>query len=334
MSYSTPSYGSGSSSWGGSGYNDCVMQCAASFGMPSATWTPPTATEAPSEYMGGSGSNGVTHTIIVAPTEGVLRYVPFATNASVGDTITFHWNAGPHTVTQSSALEVCNKTSAPNSFAPSGQQLAGFNYNLVINDTNPIWFYCGVKTHCEMGMFGGINIGEANPDMQGSSPTDYVPLSSVVSNMTSSSSDMMAAYQYTKMQTSNNTYANNWGMGINVVGMDQNAMMQTMTNVLWTQTLIAANPDAVTADKGFQVTDKPLTIPGDISNAIASAPASSNAAASGSAAVTSAASTGAASATPSAAAAADNSKKNGAVSVASSSAALAFVVVVASSLML
>ncbi|KIJ52712.1 hypothetical protein M422DRAFT_43087 [Sphaerobolus stellatus SS14] len=132
---------------------------------------------------------------------------------SVGDT-NFHRNAGPHTITQFSALEVYNKSSASGAFATSGQQEAGFNYNLVINDTKPIWLYCGVKTHCEMSMFGDINISQANPNMQSSSSTAYVPLCSVVSKMTSMSSDMMAAYHYTKMQTSNNTYTNNWGIDI------------------------------------------------------------------------------------------------------------------------
>jgi len=325
----TASYGSGSSNWGGSGYNDCVMQCAASFGgmdsMASATWVPPTATQ--DSYAGQSGSNGVTHTIIVAPSQGVLRYVPFATNASAGDTVEFHWNAGPHTVTQSSALEVCNKTDLSTAFA-SGMQQAGFTYDMVINDTTPIWFYCGVTGHCEKGMFGGINIGEAAPG--GSS---YMSLGSMVVNMTSSSSDCMAMWQYTKNVTSSNSYASNWGMGINVAGMDSNSMMEVMNNVMWTQQLIAANPDTVDAEKGFQVSNKPLNLPVDLSSALASAPApSSPAAATGGAAASSAAvSSGAAGAAASPTA---TGKSNGAASVASSSVAIALVAIVASFLML
>jgi plastocyanin len=59
--------------------------------------------------MGSSGS-GATITVIVAPTQGVLRYIPFAVNASVGDTIKFMWGANNHTVTKSSELTPCNKT--------------------------------------------------------------------------------------------------------------------------------------------------------------------------------------------------------------------------------
>ena len=80
----------------------------------------------PSPPTGESGSKGTgaTHTVIVAPTQGVLRYVPFALNASVGDTIVFRWNANNHTVTKSSALLPCNKT-ADSPFT-SGTQNKGF----------------------------------------------------------------------------------------------------------------------------------------------------------------------------------------------------------------
>jgi plastocyanin len=66
---------------------------------------PPSATAS-----SGSYGNGATHTVWVAPTQGVLRYVPFAVNASVGDTVKFIWGANNHTVTKSSELDVCNKT--------------------------------------------------------------------------------------------------------------------------------------------------------------------------------------------------------------------------------
>ena len=81
--------------------------CAASYGAPTmaSTWSaPPVATTT----AGGSGC--MTHTVIVAPTQGVLRYVPFAINASVGDTVAFVWNANNHTVTKSSQLAVSPKS--------------------------------------------------------------------------------------------------------------------------------------------------------------------------------------------------------------------------------
>lgn len=122
-----------------------------------AAYSPSTASssDSGSSGYGGSSGSGATHTIIVAPTQGVLRYVPFATNASVGDTIKFMWNANMHTVTKSSELEICNKTSdAP--FA-SGVQNKSFVFTQVVNSTDPTFFYCGVPTHCQKGMFGIIN---------------------------------------------------------------------------------------------------------------------------------------------------------------------------------
>ncbi len=62
--------------------------------------------------------------LLLLPTQGVLRFIPFALNASVGDTVMFMWGANNHTVTKSSELTPCNKTAdAPFS---SGEQNLGF----------------------------------------------------------------------------------------------------------------------------------------------------------------------------------------------------------------
>jgi hypothetical protein len=135
-------------------------------------YTPPSTTTSSGSSGGSSMSSGsgATHTVIVAPTQGVLRYVPFALNASVGDTIQFMWGANNHTVTKSSELTPCNKTS--DSPFTSGEQNKGFmcssfclnrnnhmcslspKVSQVVNDTNPLFFYCGTPTHCQKGMFG------------------------------------------------------------------------------------------------------------------------------------------------------------------------------------
>lgn len=116
---------------------EIFLECVASFGGLGSTYAPPTPTDA--------GSTGATHTVIVAPTQGVLRYVPFVVNASIGDTVHFVWMANNHTVTKSSELEICNKTSAE-PFA-SGTHDKGFTFDQVVNDTNPTFFYCGTPTH-------------------------------------------------------------------------------------------------------------------------------------------------------------------------------------------
>lgn len=142
-------------------------ECLAQYGNSPQPWTPPTQTTPDS----GSGGTGVTHTVIVAPSQGVLRYVPFAVNASVGDTVMFMWGANNHTVTKSSSLAPCNKTD-DTPFA-SGIQVKDFvcEYSIlfklhlililllqlvtqVVNDTNPTFFHCAVPSHCQKGMFG------------------------------------------------------------------------------------------------------------------------------------------------------------------------------------
>jgi hypothetical protein len=30
-------------------------------------------------------------------------------------------------------------------------------FTITVNDTNPIWFFCGFPSHCELGMAGVIN---------------------------------------------------------------------------------------------------------------------------------------------------------------------------------
>ncbi|KAG9125941.1 hypothetical protein FRC07_005519 [Ceratobasidium sp. 392] len=79
-------YGSGYNNWG-TDLNSCVQMCQAKFGMSSGAPPPPAETQPPTSTS--PGGSGATHTVIVAPTKGVLRYIPFAVNASVGDTVRF-----------------------------------------------------------------------------------------------------------------------------------------------------------------------------------------------------------------------------------------------------
>lgn len=226
---SAVTYGSGSTNWGSSGYNDCVnresnydlcgpvflipiSECVASFGAPPPTWTPPpTATD---------DSN--VHTIIVAPTPGVFRYMPPFVNAKPGEKIRWMWNANNHTVTKSSRLEMCNKTDdAP--FA-SGEQNTGAMFEQVVNDTTPIFFYCGTPTHCQKGMFGTINPGSAD----GSNAT----VDSMMGSMVSNSSTLSAMMSY--LNNLNGTdAAMSWGGNISMSNFPEWSHSYVMENVLY-----------------------------------------------------------------------------------------------------
>jgi len=310
-SYSIPSYGSGSSSsWSDSGYDGCVQQCIASYGSPGIY--APTATSGSS----GSTGTGATYTVIVAPSEGVLRYVPFAVNASVGDTIQFMWGANEHTVTKSSELTPCNKTSdAP--FA-SGEQNASFVFSQVVNDTNPTFFYCGTPTHCEKGMFGIIN-----PPSAFQAPTSVSGMmSSVIANDTTG--DVSTYASYTANQTAG-TMAAGWGSDIDMSSMPSWAYEAVVENVMFTRNVLAMNPDVMNADGSVDlaaISSTPLMVPPDVGNALAVASAPSSSAAAGASSATSS-STSSASASPS------SKASNGALSVTSHKALVGAMVLVA-----
>ena len=152
---------------------------------------------------------------------------------------------------------------------------------------------------------------------------------------------MSALSAYTNNQTAGNVGASSWGMGTNMAGMSQDAMMQTAENVMYVhfcpspgttidftslrymQTLIAVNPNSM-KDGKFAVTNvNNMTIPHDLRQALASAsPSASSAAAAGSTTATPSGAAAAASAAPT------SPPKNSAGTLVSSSLAVGVVAVV------
>jgi len=329
-STSTISYGSGSSSWSSSSYDSCVQQCVAEFGNPMATYTPTSTSsddsgmssgssgDSSGSYSGSTGSDGATHTVIVAPSQGVLRFVPFATNASVGDTIMFMWGANMHTVTKSSELSLCNKTD-DNPFT-SGVQNKSFVFTQVVNDTNPTFFYCGVPTHCEKGMFGIIN-----PPNALSADTSIM---SAMPSMVMNSSDVAAMAAYQQNLTSNSTGAASWGNSINMANMTSDQMLAVAENVMYTRTFLAANQDVMNADGSVDMSKAsgPFMVPQDISAVLKDTSSSSSASPSASGAVGAAASGSSSGSAPS------STPKSGAGRSAGVSSALAGVVALTAAL--
>jgi len=314
----TTSYGSGSNYWGGSGYEDCVNQCIAQFGGGSTGGgyyqaSSPTA----SNY--DSQGTGATHTVLVAPSKGVFRMVPFATNASVGDTIKFVWGADNHTVTKSSALLPCNKSSEAPVFA-SGEQNATFVFTQVVNDTQPIYYYCGTPGHCEKGMFGVINPTMAPPGSPSSA-------GGMMQSMAANDSDLSAYMAYTSNLTSNNAGAAAWGSNIDLSAFPPWAHSLAATNIMFTQGVFAKNPETLLADNSIDLSsaDKaPLWMPLDISQPLNDATAAQDASSSDPAQTPAGPAT-----TAPAPSAEPSTKSNGASSVASPRLLVAAAVVVA-----
>lgn len=255
--YTESQYGSGSSNWNNGGYDNCVQQCVAQFGPPSPTYMPP-----PSEMTASAGSygTGATHTVWVAPTQGVLRYVPFAVNASVGDTVKFIWGANKHTVTKSSQLELCNKTG--DTPFTSGVQNQTFVFTQVVNDTNPTFYYCGVPTHCQKGMFGIIN----PPNALGQNGSAAMMMPSLASQSPSTEAGMI----YAQNVTSGHAAAAAWGSGIDLSTMPPWSQTYAAENILYFKSFLAMNPDTISDDGTVDLSalsTNPVMFPTDVAAA-------------------------------------------------------------------
>lgn len=339
---SAMTYGSGSMDK--SGYNDCVSQCMAQFGGGSANMYSPPASNATMATMGSGGGNGATHTVIVAPSQGVLRYVPAFVNAQPGDTVMFKWGANNHTVTKGSALLPCNKTEdAP--FA-TGLQNKDFTFMQVVNDTSPTWFYCANPGHCQKGMFGVINppmaagsnssAGQWMPahlsNSSSSSNSSMSASNSTMASMSSgnsSSSDISSYYSYTTQMTQNNAAASAWGQDLDMSAIPDWAKEEMAANIMYTRNMMVMNPDVVDSTGAVSIsTDAPLMLPNDVAavnNGVATTPDASATSATGAAAAPAASS--AAAEQPAGAAA---QPSNGAGALASSKVVMAATVVLAS----
>ncbi|KAF9820220.1 hypothetical protein IEO21_01653 [Rhodonia placenta] len=260
------SYGSGSSNWGGSGYESCVQQCMMEYAPPATITASPS-----SSYSGsssGSSGSGTTHTVIVAPTQGVLRFVPFSVNASAGDTILYEWHANNHTVTKGSELEICNETStAP--FA-TGEHDLGFTFTETVNDTNPVFFFCSTPGHCEKGMFGIIN----PPSVENNAPTS---VASMMPAMMANSSTLSAMYAASNV--SNNSAAASWGNTMDMSSMPAWSQSLFAENVLYTRAFLAANPAVLKPDGSIDMsaTNGTWNLPADISQTLSSSGTSASA---------------------------------------------------------
>jgi len=200
----------------------------------------------------------------------------------VGDTVQFVWGSSEHTVTKSSALELCNKSSEAPVFA-SGEQNQGFIYNQVVNDSNPVFFYCGTPGHCEKGMFGMIN---ANTSTGSGSAASMLP------QMMMNSSVLSAMYAYQQNISNGNTMADSWGSNIDMSNMPSWSMQYIAENMLYTRSVLAANPEVMQADGTINMSSaQSFVIPKDLAAQLSAASAAEGAPSSSSASSSTAAST-------------------------------------------
>ncbi|EFX06362.1 hypothetical protein CMQ_6683 [Grosmannia clavigera kw1407] len=113
-----------------------------------------------------STASAVSVTVVkVANVNNALIYSPDSITAKAGDMVQFQFEAGNHTVTQSTFDQPCQPIS---DFTKTVGFHSGFipvtaasgvipTYTITINDTKPIWVYCAQGKHCEAGMVMVIN---------------------------------------------------------------------------------------------------------------------------------------------------------------------------------
>ncbi|VDC06009.1 unnamed protein product [Peniophora sp. CBMAI 1063] len=92
-----------------------------------------------------------------------LSFTPSSVTAAAGDTVTFVFFPKNHTVTQSTFAAPCTKMAGgiASGFQPvTADQTSVPAMTITVNDTTPLWFYCGQQSpvsHCGMGMVFAVN---------------------------------------------------------------------------------------------------------------------------------------------------------------------------------
>jgi hypothetical protein len=171
------------------------------------------------------------------------------------------WGANNHTVTRGTALTPCNRSG--DAFFASGTQGKDFVFTQVVNDTNPIYFYCATSGHCQKGMFGIIN----PPSSFGSSSS----VGGMMQDISSSNPDVAAYASYTRNHTESNTQASRWGSNIDMSEIPEWAHQYVAENVLYTRNFLINNPETLKEDGTIDLSaagSTPLMIPADLSTAL------------------------------------------------------------------
>jgi plastocyanin len=119
---------------------------------------------------GAAPSESVTVHVIqaMANSEGKPVFEPAEVQAKVGDLIQFQFHPMNHSVVRAAFADPC----VPIEESAAGNGTAGFysgfmpvdpsatvmpTFTIMVENTNPIWFYCSQGKHCQAGMVGAIN---------------------------------------------------------------------------------------------------------------------------------------------------------------------------------
>jgi len=100
-------------------------------------------------------------TIVIDVGEDGLSFSPNSTTAAMGDILEFHFYPRKHNVVRGTFAAPCSQGTMTTGFysgympvtAGEGPQV----FQVTVNDTNPIWYYCSQEDHCQSGMVGVVN---------------------------------------------------------------------------------------------------------------------------------------------------------------------------------
>ncbi|KAF7305067.1 Peroxidase [Mycena kentingensis (nom. inval.)] len=123
-----------------------------------------TTTYASSAPSSSSTAVSQDHVVVVGGSAGKV-FTPSSITAQVGDTITFKFGAANHTATQSSFAAPCQplldstgKAGFDSGFMAVAAGATDMpSFTVQVNDTKPIWAYCGQVEHCGAGMVFSVN---------------------------------------------------------------------------------------------------------------------------------------------------------------------------------
>jgi len=109
--------------------------------------------------------NGTIHTVVVGGPSGQLTYTPNVVAAAPRDIVRFQFQQKNHTASQSTFDAPCLKMAGgfDSGFMAVAANATDFpTFDVLVNDTNPIWVYCRQhsadgSSHCGAGMVFAIN---------------------------------------------------------------------------------------------------------------------------------------------------------------------------------
>jgi len=180
-----------------------------------------------------TSSSGPIHTVLVG--NGGLTFSPDNITAAAGDSLEFHFFSPAHSVAQSAFDAPCAPLSNGTSFysgpvtTSSGENADVFT--VVVNDTNPIWIYCAIPSHCEAGMAAVIN-----PPSDGSATlAQYVAAAAKISNTVAPANAQGGVLGPAKAATSSSSSSSSssTGSSASAAATTKNAGVETRGGVRW-----------------------------------------------------------------------------------------------------